>query len=122
MKPFEKEKSKYNGYVCGKPICIARACRHQKYNYDKTRKDKRKTYHWNLVAIIIKANVVGGYEAVWWVYTGITRHICGNRSLFTSYELVGEGMKIFIGNSLTFKVVGKGSVELRLKSRKSVIL
>ena len=32
---------------------------------------------------------VAGDQVEWWIDTGATRHISGNRNSFTTYELVG---------------------------------
>ena len=44
----------------------------------------------------------------WVVDFGATRHICGNRSAFTSYTTVKEGEEqVFMGDSRSTPVIGK---------------
>ena len=53
------------------------------------------------------------------VDSGATRHICGNRSAFTSYTTVNEGEKqVFMGDSRSTLVIGKGKVLLKIAFRK----
>ena len=52
-----------------------------------------------------------------------TKHICGNRSAFASYTTVKEGdEQVFMGNSRSTRVIGKGKVLLKLTSGKSLTL
>ncbi|RVW54969.1 hypothetical protein CK203_096323 [Vitis vinifera] len=45
----------------------------------------------------------------WVVDSGATRHICGNRSAFTSYTTVKEGdEQMFMGDSRSTPVIGTG--------------
>ena len=51
----------------------------------------------------------------WMVDSGATRHICGNRSAFTSSTIVKEGEEqVFIGSSGSSQVICKGKVLLKL--------
>ena len=44
----------------------------------------------------------------WVVDSRATKHICGNRSAFTSYTTVDEGEKqVFMGDSRSTPVIGK---------------
>ncbi|RVW20596.1 hypothetical protein CK203_115253 [Vitis vinifera] len=59
----------------------------------------------------------------WVVNFGATRHICGNRSAFTSYTtLKEEEEQVFMGDSRSTPVIGKGKVLLKLTSRKVLAL
>ena len=42
----------------------------------------------NLTAMVSKCNMAGNPKE-WWIDTGATRHICANRSMFSSYTTVG---------------------------------
>ncbi|RVW63619.1 hypothetical protein CK203_057422 [Vitis vinifera] len=55
----------------------------------------------------------------WVVHSRATRHICGNKSAFTSYTTVKEGEEqVFLGDSRSTPVIGKGKLLLKLTSRK----
>ena len=57
------------------------------------------------------------------VDSGATRHICANRDAFTSYTPVGDDEKVvYLGDSHTAQVLGKGKVMLKLTSRKTLAL
>ena len=59
----------------------------------------------------------------WMVDFGATRHICGNRSAFTSYITVKkEEKQVFMGDSRSSSVIGKGKVLLNLTSGKVLAL
>ncbi|XP_077221959.1 uncharacterized protein LOC143855776 [Tasmannia lanceolata] len=58
----------------------------------------------------------------WVLDTGATKPICGDRSFFYHYTKVKEGDQVFMGNSQTSKVVGKGKVLLKLTSGKVLAL
>ena len=51
----------------------------------------------------------------WVVSFGATRHICGNKSAFTSYTTLNEGEEqVFMGDSRSTLVIGKVKVVLKL--------
>ena len=54
--------------------------------------------------------------------TGATRHICSDKKMFSSYEAINDGEQLFMGNSSTSKVEGKGKVILKMTSRKELTL
>ena len=57
------------------------------------------------------------------VDSSATRHICANRDAFTSYTLVRDDKKVvYLGDSHTAQVLGKGKVMLKLTSRKTLAL
>ena len=59
----------------------------------------------------------------WVVDSGATRHMCGNRSAFTSYTTIKEGdEQVFMGNSISTPVIGKGKLLLKLISGKVLAL
>ena len=59
----------------------------------------------------------------WVVDSGATRHICANIHDFTSYTLVGDEEKVvYLSDSHTAQVLGKGKVMLKLTLRKTLAL
>lgn len=58
----------------------------------------------------------------WWIDTGATRHICKDKSLFTTYEKLDGGDKLYMGNASTASVAGKGKVLLKWTSGKILTL
>jgi len=54
---------------------------------------------------------------------GTTRHICANRNMFISYTSVGDGEEqVYLGDSRTTFVLGKGKVLLKLTFGKTLAL
>ena len=71
--------------------------------------------------VVSEVNLVGNTKE-WWVDTGATRHICSDKKMFSSYEAINDGEQLFMGNSSTSKVEGKGNVILKMTSEKELIL
>ena len=96
-------------------------CRRKKKD-DQAKKDgQANSVEEHLVVVTSEVNLVAN-EDEWWVDTGGTRHICGNRNLFKKYEKVGDEIELYMGNSTNTKVAGKGNVELKFTSGKIVTL
>ena len=75
-----------------------------------------------IVVVISQANMVTNSKN-WVVDSGATRHICANRDIFTSYSLVGNDEKVvYLGDSHTAQVLGKGKIMLKLTSGKTLPL
>ena len=47
-----------------------------------------------------------------------SRHVCSEKKMFSTYNLVGDGEKIFVGNSSTFKVEENGKGVLKIITSK----
>ncbi|KAH9671079.1 hypothetical protein KPL70_017207 [Citrus sinensis] len=58
----------------------------------------------NLSAVVSEVNLVGSNPREWWNDTGATRHVCSEKWLFTSFEAVSNGEKLFMGNSATSEI------------------
>ena len=69
--------------------------------------------------VVSEVNFVGNTKE-WWVDTGATRHICSDKKMFSSYEAINDGEQLFMGNSSTSKVEGKGKVILKMTSEKEL--
>ena len=117
---FNKDKKKRTGacHFCNKKGHYIRECRLKK---KQDQSNQTNAVEENLVALITEVNLVS-YDAGWWVDTGATRHICGDKNMFKKYEIVGDSIDLYMGNSSTLKVAGKGTVELNFTSGKTVTL
>ena len=58
----------------------------------------------------------------WVVDIGATRHICLSKELFLNYEEVIDEENVYLGDSGTARVAGKGKVLLKFTSGKSLAL
>ena len=82
-------KQRGNCFVCGKFGHHAAQCRHRK----RIEKSNSKA---NLVEAKVITTIISSEVSMvtnmkdWAVASGATRHICGNRSAFTSYTIVKE--------------------------------
>jgi hypothetical protein len=57
----------------------------------------------------------------WWVDTGANIHVCGDASLFSSYQTSGTS-SLLMGNGSHARVLGIGTVNLKFTSGKTVQL
>ncbi|RVW22461.1 hypothetical protein CK203_112786 [Vitis vinifera] len=115
-------KNEGNCFVCGKSRHHAAQCRHRK----RTEKSNSKA---NLVEAEVITKVISFEVSTvtnmkdWVVDSEVTRHICGNKSAFTSYTTIKEGEEqVFIDDSRSTPVIGKGKVLIKLTSRKVLTL
>ena len=76
----------------------------------------------NISAVISEVNLVGGNTKECWVDIGATCHVCLETKMFSTYNPMGNGGKIFMGNSLTSKIEGIGKVVLKMITGKFLTL
>ena len=124
LKPKGKDfkKIKGNCWVCGKAGHKAQECHHRK-DQTVTRTNQAHVHEFddNLVAVVTETNMVSNVKG-WWIDTGATRHICGDKNLFSEYKHMDDGEKLYMGNSSALNVEGKGNVLLKFTSGKVVTL
>ncbi|XP_074306309.1 uncharacterized protein LOC141641552 [Silene latifolia] len=63
-----------------------------------------------IAAVVVEANLVGNV-AEWVLDTGASRHLCADKGLFTEFEEVADGECVFMGNSSSASIKGKGETE-----------
>ncbi|RVW83338.1 Retrovirus-related Pol polyprotein from transposon TNT 1-94 [Vitis vinifera] len=121
------KKFKGKCYNCGKTGHKSNDCRKPKKEkkpqanvteFDKLSND---VFEMNLSAVVSECNIVGNTKE-WWVDTGATRHICSNKWMFSTYKLVEQNEELFMGNSSSSKVEGRGKVILKMTSGKELTL
>ena len=76
----------------------------------------------NLSAVVSEVNFIGSNIKEWWVDTGVTRHVCLDKKMFSSYQSIENGEQLFMGNSSSSKVEGQGKVVLKMTSGKELTL
>ena len=54
--------------------------------------------------------------------TGATHHVCSKNNMFSTYNLVGNRGKIFMGNSSTSKIEGIEKVVLKITTGRFLTL
>ena len=115
-------KKRGNCFVCGKFGHHAAQCCHRK-RIEKT-SSKANLVETKVITTVISSEVSMVTNIKDWVVDSrVTRHICGNRSAFTSYTTIKEGNEqVFLGDSRSTPVIGKGKVLLKLTSGKVFVL
>ncbi|GKV11704.1 hypothetical protein SLEP1_g22932 [Rubroshorea leprosula] len=79
------------------------------------------------VGMVTKLNMANPTKSMdWWLDSGAIVHVCNNKAQFKFYEDLKEPEEVLMGNNVTIKVLGKGTVELRglrvvLESNKVII-
>nr|GEZ14757.1 cytochrome 89A2 [Tanacetum cinerariifolium] len=76
----------------------------------------------DVIAMISEVNLVGANNSGWWVDTGVTRHVCADKSMFHSFRAVENGEKLYMGNSASADIKGEGDVILKMTSEKELKL
>ena len=125
---------RFNGkcFVCDKPGHRAKDCRNRKNQENKKRKTafanvtevanlSNGVNEMDLCAVISEVNLVGNPRS-WWLDTGATSHTCSDKNMFTTYQLPDNEEQLFMGNSSTSKVEGKGKIILKMTSGKELTL
>ncbi|KAL0303170.1 UNVERIFIED_CONTAM: Retrovirus-related Pol polyprotein from transposon TNT 1-94 [Sesamum radiatum] len=72
-------------------------------------------------AVVVEANLVEN-KFDWILDTGASKHFCSNKELFQELKEAEDGECIYMGNSATAGVLGKGKVLLKLTSGKTLAL
>ncbi|XP_070055248.1 uncharacterized protein [Nicotiana tomentosiformis] len=118
-------KKKGNCFVCGKPGYHAAQCRKRdgndcpakvKVNLTEAKADDI------IAAVVFQVNLVANVKD-WVLDSGATRHICANKKDFVSYIQIEEGEQVvYLGDSKTTPVLGKGKVLLKLTFGKTLAL
>ncbi|RVX01373.1 Retrovirus-related Pol polyprotein from transposon TNT 1-94 [Vitis vinifera] len=109
-------------YICNKQGHRAKDCRLKgQSNENKTQVTEEEELANMLSALVLfEANMVDNPNE-WWVDTSATRHVCGERNMFSTYVPV-NGRNLIMGNFATSRVVGIGKVVLKITSRKELVL
>jgi len=115
-------KKKGNCFVCGKPGHHAPQCRRKARNDNPPRANIAQGEDDIIVTVISQVNLMTNVSK-WVVDSGATRHICANKSAFISCTSVGDGEEhVYLGDSKTTPVIGKGKVLLKLTFGKTLAL
>ena len=117
----DRFKKKGSCNYCKKPGHYENQCRFKKKN-SKSQVNLTEAEE-NLdmiVAVVSELFLVNNME--WILDTGATRHVCKDRSMFTSYQATGDEEQVFMGNARSSPVVGKGNILLKLTSGKTLLL
>ncbi|KAK9125656.1 hypothetical protein Scep_014502 [Stephania cephalantha] len=132
LAPKGKDYKKIKGscWVCGKQGHGAQDCRHKKdQNFDNSGVNNQANVtameidntDFDLTVVVSETNMV--YDAKgWWIDTGATRHICSDKTLFFEFHPADSEEKLYMGNSSSSIVEGKGTVKMKFTSGKVITL
>ena len=125
----KSEKGSGGCYVCGKSGHKAWQCYNRKdvagngQKPDQTKNQAHIAEDTNeiIAAVISEINLVDN-KTEWIVDTGATKHFCSDKELFAEFKEATGGEQVFMGNSSSSEVLGKGKILLKLNSGKSLSL
>ena len=101
-----KRTKKFDGecWVCGNVGHAARDCRHKKEgNKEANIVDNMEVDESNFSAVVSECNLVQNPNQ-WWVDTGATRHVCSDKSMFSTYQKFDQQENLYMGNSAVSKI------------------
>ena len=80
--------------------------------------DNMKMDKSNFSAVIFECNLIQNPNQ-WWVDTGATRHVCSEKSMFSTYQKFDQKERLYMGNSAVSMIEGSGTVILKFTSGKT---
>ncbi|KAL6324252.1 hypothetical protein AAG906_006525 [Vitis piasezkii] len=109
-------------YICNKQGHRAKDCRLKRQSKENKAHVTEEEELANMLSalVLFEANMVDNPNE-WWVDTGATRHVCGERNMFSTYVLV-NGRNLIMENSTTSRVVGIGKMVLKMTYRKELVV
>ena len=129
--PKQGPTKKFQGkcYVCNKQGHRTKDCHSRKDQGNQKKKcpqsnvtEVDEVSDINLSAVVSEVNFVGSNTKELWVDTGATHHACSDKKIFSSYQSIDNGEQLFMGNSSSSKVEGRGKVVLKMTSGKELTL
>uniref|UniRef100_A0A2N9EYR8 Reverse transcriptase domain-containing protein n=1 Tax=Fagus sylvatica TaxID=28930 RepID=A0A2N9EYR8_FAGSY len=128
-----KDKKNKAYFHCGKKGHYIRECRFLKnQKKDKELNTSEVNVIDEIVAMVSKMQIgmitevhmasAAEDSSEWWYDSGAIIHVCNNKTLFKEYVEAGNGLEVLMGNHNTSKVLGTGTVELKLSSGKKLVL
>ena len=107
-------------YVCESPDHFAGKCPNRKGNKKSANmvvSEDGTSGYGNLLPTVLSVC----FSPEWWIDTGANIHVCADISMFSSYQVGGTG-SLLMGNGSHARVLGVGTVNLKLTSGKIVQL
>lgn len=106
---------------CGKPAHHTPQCQKKMRNDNPTKANLVEVDDNEIIVTVISQINLMANTNEWVVDYGATRHIYVNINVFSSYTHVGDGEEnVYLGNSRTAQILGKGKVFFKLTSGKTL--
>ena len=121
-------KQKFQGkcFNCGKQGYKSSDCRLPKRNKHKEANVvdgiTKDVFDIDLTTVISEVNLVGSNPNEWWINTSATRHVFSDKNIFSTFEPIEIGKKVYMRNSTTSEIKGQGKVVLKMTYGKEVAL
>lgn len=123
------QKPKVVCYVCGKLRHKAYQCNQRKGSVQAKPKSAMPTANIaetdnnEIICAVttVETNLVHNLSE-WILNSGASRHVCANKELMIDFEEVADGQCVFMGNSSTAAIKGKGKILLKFTSGKILSL
>ncbi|CAN1139245.1 Retrovirus-related Pol polyprotein from transposon TNT 1-94 [Linum perenne] len=74
-----------------------------------------------IAVVVTEVNLVEN-DSEWIIDSGASRHFCSSKEMFTELGEVENGEQVYMGNSSSSPVMGKGKISLKLNSGKILAL
>ncbi|KAL5787945.1 hypothetical protein ACOSP7_004894 [Xanthoceras sorbifolium] len=109
-------KKKGRCFVCGKPGHYAQQCRYKMGDKNPSKVNLVERDDVIVVVVVSEVNIVDAQKKDWVIDSGATKHICGDMNYFYNYTSVKkEGEEsVYLGDSRSTPVIGKGKILLKL--------
>ena len=107
---FKKQKFLGKCFNCGK-----QGHKYSDYRLPKSNKSKeakvvdnisKDVFDINLTVVISKVNLVGSNPKEWWIDSRAIRHVFLDKKMFSTFEPIETGEKVFMGNFVTLEIKG----------------
>ena len=118
----KKDKKKGACYTCGSEEHWAHKCPNkfkkpgQSVNMIVSNSENGASGYGNLFTVFSVCQ-----STDWWIDTGANIYVCSDISLFSSYQVTGNG-SVLMGNGVSASVLGVGTVDLKFTSGRIVQL
>ena len=76
----------------------------------------------DLTTVISEVNMVGSNSKEWWIDIDVTCHVCSDKKMFSTFETTENGEKVYMGNSTTSEIKGKGNGVLKMNFERELTL
>ena len=110
------KKSKLKCWFCNKSGHLKKDCWKRKEaskDQDSTKEANLAEEDSGMVDEVLSTSNVSQYHYDWLIDSGASHHMCLHRNWFSTYQSIDDGV-VYMGNDVTCKTVGIGSIRIRM--------